>query len=76
MNKESTLRPSHTINPDDINSPITKPIWSIDDLARITGFRKQTIYNRIREIPHRKKGRRLFFFPDEILNWIDEGDLD
>jgi len=53
-----------------------KPIWNIEDLMQITGMQKQTIYNRIKDIPHRKKGGRLFFFPDEIMNWIDEGELE
>lgn len=53
-----------------------KPIWNMKDLMNITGLKKQTIYNRIGEIPHRKKGGRLYFFPDEIISWIDEGDLE
>ena len=53
-----------------------KPIWNIEDLMQITGMKRQTIYNRIKDIPHRKKSGRLFFFPDEILNWIDEGELE
>ncbi len=57
---------------------IKKPIWTVGDLMEITGYRKQTIYNKVnsKEIPHRKKGGRLFFFPDEIINWIDEGDME
>ncbi|MFT6071028.1 MAG: putative DNA-binding transcriptional regulator AlpA [Bacteriovoracaceae bacterium] len=49
-------------------------IWNIDDVARFTGFAKGTIYNMTsrREIPHRKRGKKLFFIPDEIMNWIEE----
>lgn len=53
-----------------------KILWTIDDLSAFTGLAKQTIYNKInrKEIPYRKCGRRLRFMPDEILNWIEEGD--
>lgn len=49
-------------------------IWNIDDVVKFTGFAKGTIYNMTsrREIPHRKRGKKLFFIPDEILNWIEE----
>lgn len=49
-------------------------IWNIDDVVHFTGFAKGTIYNMTsrREIPHRKRGKKLFFIPDEILNWIEE----
>jgi predicted DNA-binding transcriptional regulator AlpA len=49
-------------------------IWTIQDVALFTGFAVGTIYNKTsrREIPHRKRGKKLFFIPDEILNWIDE----
>lgn len=52
-------------------------IWSIDDVSLITGFSKGTIYNKTsrREIPFRKRGKRLFFISDEIINWIEEGEL-
>ncbi len=63
--------------PLDIGLPeLRKPIWNIYDLMEITGMAKQTIYNKIKEIPHRRKGKRLYFFPDEILNWIDEGNYE
>lgn len=52
-------------------------IWSIDDVSLITGFSKGTIYNKTsrREIPFRKRGKRLFFISNEIINWIEEGEL-
>jgi predicted DNA-binding transcriptional regulator AlpA len=52
-------------------------IWSIDDVSLITGFSKGTIYNKTsrREIPFRKRGKRLFFISDEIIDWIEEGEL-
>jgi predicted DNA-binding transcriptional regulator AlpA len=52
-------------------------IWSIDDVSLITGFSKGTIYNKTskKEIPFRKRGKRLFFISDEIVNWIEEGEV-
>ncbi|HTF18285.1 MAG TPA: helix-turn-helix domain-containing protein [Chryseolinea sp.] len=42
---------------------------------RITGLKKKTIYNKVnrREIPHAKKGRRLYFDAQELVQWIQEG---
>lgn len=53
-----------------------KILWTIDDLIEFTGIQKQSIYNMVssRKIPFRKKCRKLFFVPNEILNWIEEGE--
>ena len=53
-----------------------KKIWSIKDVSEFLGLSTGTIYNKTsrRELPYRKRGNRLFFIPDEILNWIEEGD--
>jgi excisionase family DNA binding protein len=54
-----------------------KRIWTIEDTSLFLNLSKGTIYNKVsrREIPYRKPkgGRRLYFMPDEILNWIEEG---
>lgn len=52
-----------------------KRIWSIKDVSIFTGLKIGTIYNRTSKglIPFSKRGSRLFFNPNEILNWIDEG---
>lgn len=52
-----------------------KPIWRITDLAVVLACSKGHIYNLVsrREIPYCKKGKFLFFIPNEILNWIQEG---
>ena len=52
-----------------------KRIWVIEDVMTFTGFSKSTVYKMTarREIPHRKRGKKLFFLPDEIWNWIEEG---
>ena len=53
-----------------------KQIWTIDDFVTVTGIAKQTVYNKTSkdEIPHRKRAGKLFFLPEEIHDWIDEGD--
>jgi len=53
-----------------------KILWNIEDLIQFTGLKKQTIYNLTskRKIPFRRRCSRLFFIPDEILNWIQEGE--
>lgn len=55
-----------------------KIIWRIDDVARHTGWLKKYIYNLTAKkdengIPAIKKGRTLFFIPDDFLEWIKEG---
>jgi len=54
-----------------------KKIWRVDDVAKFLGCTKGHIYNLVSDekIPKIKKGKFLFFIPDEILNWILEGDL-
>ena len=51
-----------------------KRIWTIDDVIIFTGFSKSTVYKMTsrREIPHRKRGKKLFFLPGEVWNWIEE----
>lgn len=50
-------------------------IWRIDEVARFLSVSKGHIYNLVsrREIPHRKKGRLLYFIPAKIHSWILEG---
>lgn len=52
-------------------------IWSVDEVADYLSVSKGHIYNLVcsRGIPHEKKGRRLYFIPSEIFNWIKEGNL-
>ena len=56
---------------------LQKQIWRIKDVARFLGCSIGHIYNLTSDekIPKVKKGKFLFFIPDEILNWILEGDL-
>lgn len=51
-----------------------KPI-KVKDVCDLTGYAESTIRCKVsnREIPFHKKGARVYFFEDEILNWIKEG---
>ena len=54
-----------------------KLIWSIEDVVLFTRLSKGTIYNKTHKgvIPFRKRGNRLYFIPQDIQTWIEEGDL-
>ncbi|WP_379997583.1 helix-turn-helix domain-containing protein [Dysgonomonas termitidis] len=47
----------------------------IDEACRIIQEAKSTIYSLARKglIPCYKKGEKLFFFEDELINWIQKG---
>lgn len=47
----------------------------IDEACRIIQKAKSTIYSLARKglIPCYKKGKKLFFFEDELINWIQKG---
>nr|WP_320118482.1 helix-turn-helix domain-containing protein [uncultured Marinifilum sp.] len=47
----------------------------IDEASQIIGKAKQTIYSLVqkRMIPCYKSGKKLYFFEDELLEWITKG---
>jgi predicted DNA-binding transcriptional regulator AlpA len=53
-----------------------KKIWRVEDVAKFLGCTTGHVYNLASDekIPKRKKNGFLFFVPEEILNWILEGD--
>ena len=53
-----------------------KRIWTITETAQFLDLAVGTIYQLVSKgkIPFRKKNKRLYFIPQEILNWIHEGD--
>jgi hypothetical protein len=53
-----------------------KKIWRVGDVASFLDCTKGHVYNLASDekIPKRKKNGFLFFVPDEILNWILEGE--
>jgi len=60
-----------------INLLFNSQIWRVEDTAEYLQCSIGHVYNLVSEkkIPFRKKGRLLFFLPQEILQWIQEGDL-
>jgi excisionase family DNA binding protein len=48
---------------------------NIDEIAKLTGYTKPTIYAYCQNnaIPYHKKNGRLFFFKSEIIDWIKTG---
>jgi excisionase family DNA binding protein len=53
----------------------SKTPLTIDEACRVTGLAKSTIYYLAPKglIPCQKKGKRLYFFEDELLLWIKSG---
>jgi predicted DNA-binding transcriptional regulator AlpA len=53
-----------------------KKIWRVGDVAKFLGCTVGHVYNLASDekIPKRKKLGILFFVPEEILNWVLEGD--
>ncbi len=61
-----------------IKVPIQKPpkeIYGIDEAVKLLGIAKPTIYTKTSkgEIPHFKKGKKLYFRHSELMAWIEEG---
>ena len=50
-------------------------LTDIEGAMRITGKAKPTIYANARKgiIPHYKRGNKLYFYEDELYNWIEGG---
>lgn len=51
-----------------------KPL-NLDEVATLLDKSVSTIYAMTSEkrIPYRKRGNRLYFFEDEIMQWIEQG---
>lgn len=50
-------------------------ILSIDEAMRFLGFKKSTIYSKVNraEIPHMKRGKRLYFSLSELKKYLKDG---
>ena len=50
-------------------------IVEIDEACKITRKAKPTIYTLARKglIPAYKRGKKLYFYEDELLRWIEDG---
>lgn len=53
-----------------------KKIWTATETAAFLNRSVGTIYNLVYlgKLPFYKRGKRLYFIPQEILNWVQEGD--
>lgn len=45
-------------------------VIGIEEVAEILGMSKQSVYNRIDEIPHSKFGKSLRFFKSDIIKLL------
>lgn len=52
-----------------------RSLLSLGEVAALLGKSASTIYAMTSEkrIPYRKRGNRLYFFEDEIMQWIEQG---
>ena len=59
---------------DTLHPELRKPV-SIKRISEITNLATQTIYGLVsaRKLPFYKQGKILYFFEDEIIEWIKEG---
>jgi excisionase family DNA binding protein len=54
---------------------IEEPLIGIDEAALIVGLKRSTLYalTSNRQIPHFKRGRKLYFRRSELIVWITQG---
>lgn len=82
MTNQYMINPSCLYSEIDIENAkiFNKKIWRISDVAKVLGVSVGHIYNLIsaskkmrrkNDIPYRKCGKLLFFFPEEVLSWVD-----
>ena len=80
----NTIKPSCTTFQNEIEKRqfFNKIIWRVDDVAEFLGVSVGHVYNLVLAskqmrrgsgIPYRKRGKLLYFLPNEIFDWIDEG---
>lgn len=53
----------------------TKKRLTIDEASEVTGYAKQTLYDKVSKgvIPYRKLGGKVYFDSEELENWIENG---
>ena len=54
-----------------------KKIGGIELAVEVTGLAKQTIYSMTSKntIPYFKRGGKLYFNREKLINWLEEGDI-
>ena len=69
-------RMKYTTSPEE-ETLFDKRIWRIKDVAAYLQISVGKVYNKTSkgEIPYFKKGKALYFHPEEIENWVMEGNL-
>lgn len=52
-----------------------RKLLTIEEVAALLGKSISTIYSMTSEkrIPYRKRGNKLYFFEDEVMQWIEQG---
>ncbi|NEV93459.1 helix-turn-helix domain-containing protein [Psychroflexus sp. YR1-1] len=52
--------------------------FDVEGIAEFLGMKPSGIYGLVhkRKIPHIKKGKRLYFFKNEILEWLRNGNVE
>ena len=52
-----------------------RSLLSLEEVAALLGKSDSTIYAMTSEkrIPYRKRGNKLYFFEDEVMQWIEQG---
>ena len=55
--------------------PEDEVLINVQEAASVTGLSVNTLYEKTcrREVPHYKKGKRLYFRATELLKWITQG---
>jgi len=58
-----------------IDEDSERELLTIEDAAKLLNLSVATIYTKVskNEIPVNKKGKRLYFYKDELLDWIKSG---
>jgi len=57
------------------NHPEPDQFMNLDQTCKMLNLAKQTVYSLVsrRQIPHTKKGKRLYFLKSEIDAWLSQG---
>lgn len=62
------------LKPNDAPTAPRRKLLTITEAAELTGIKKNTLYlyTSKGKIPHSKRANKLFFFEDDLINWIEE----
>ena len=54
-----------------------KDLLTIDEAAEFLNLSKPTLYRLVseRNIPHSKKGKRLYFSKERLTEWVESGEV-